>query len=123
MNTIRTYKEIENVNIGRMFYKYKNIRMYQNVKDNGITQSYWFSVLLLDKDNYSYPYKGKLIPHIDIRTLPGFDKEKHNGFQLITSPQTVVPKLYRAAMKAGLIEENMFVYWNVEDSKYMIDEI
>ena len=120
---IITSKKIENLDIGRMFYSYKNIRMYHNVKYNNINQTYWFAILLLDKDYYSWPNTGKLIPHIDIRSLPGFDKEKHDGFQLITSPQKVVPKLFRNAMKEGVIKEDMFVDWNEKTNDFGIEDV
>lgn len=120
---IETSKRIENLQIGDMIYKYKNIRIYHNVKYGNLAQIYWFSLLLLDKDYYSWPNTGKLIPHINVRTLPGFDKNLHDGFQLIRTPQKIVPKLLRNALKKGLLTDDMFLDWTENEDPFEINEL
>jgi len=108
-----------NVTDLELFYKYKNIRLYRHIKDGYAICNYWISVLLVEEsvDNI----QGKLIPCLDIRSLPNWD-DKVSTFLLFKQPQKIIPKIIREALKSYLTED-MFVNWSLEMDQYLINEI
>ena len=65
--------------------------------------------------------QGKLIPCLDIRSLPNWD-DKVSTFLLFKQPQKIIPKIIREALKSYLTED-MFVKWSLEMDQYLINEI
>ena len=108
-----------NITATECFYRYKNIRMYRLVKEDNVFLNYWICVLILDEKSQD---SGKLIPCLDIRTLPTW-KNDISTFVLCKEPQRIIPKLFREAMKNNSITDDMFVEWTIDDDKYMIEDI
>ena len=112
-----------NVRISSMFYKNKNIRIYRHLKDESTWLAYWYSVLILDEQKADGIFTGRLLVGLDIRSLPGYNAETTSGYHLIKSPEKIVPKLVRDAMKENLFTESMFIAWNESKDEFGIEEI
>ena len=101
------------------FYECKNIKMYRLKTGPAQYLKYWFAILLTDEDNKN---KGKLIPCLDIRTLPGYeDIIKQKGIYVLEFfPDKIVFPLFVKALKRGLIQSTMCINWENEKIKKVI---
>lgn len=100
----------DNVIEKEMFYKYKTIEMYRLKTSEKEYLKYLFSILFVDKYNEN---KGDIIPCIDVRSLPGYEKliRQKGELVLMFFPDKIVPKLFFEALNKGLIKKSMCVKW------------
>lgn len=107
----------------KLLYKYKNIRIYRCKKD-GILLKYWVSILLLGDGQNARTlfYTGKLLPFVDIRSLPTWNSAAHEKI-LSLEAYKLVPKLFRDAVRLNAILEEAYVDWDETMEEYLIEEV
>lgn len=114
----------EDITGTKLLYKYKDIRIYRLRKNNNHFLSYWVAILLVNENRGVAEkfYRGKLLPCVDIRTFPTWNKNAHEVVLAIESSK-LIPKLFRDALRLNAIPEDAYVEWSERDDEYLIWEI